>query len=188
MALTRARVVAGPQGLRARAEAAVLAAIAVAGNPSHIRADAASMRARMLRDMPAGGPWEVKLRAGGLVEVEFIAQVLQLIHGQDDPALCSPTTRAALDRLREAGHLPADDAALLIQADRVWRTVEGVLRLTVGRAPPAELPDAGARPLLRAAAEAGVDAGDVPALRASLDDMAEAVRAAFVRYIGEIAG
>jgi [glutamine synthetase] adenylyltransferase / [glutamine synthetase]-adenylyl-L-tyrosine phosphorylase len=188
MALTRARVVAGPHQLRARAEAAILAAITVAGDRAHIRADAASMRARMLREMPPRGPWEVKLRPGGLVEVEFIAQVLQLIHGQDDPALYSPTTRVALDRLREAGHLSADDAALLIHADRVWRTVEGMLRLTVGRAPPAELPEAGARPLLRAATAAGVDAADVPALRASLDGMAAAVRAALVRYIGEITG
>ncbi len=48
-----------------------------------IRADAAAMRARMLRDLPPEGPWDVKLRAGGQIEVEFIAQVLQLIHARD---------------------------------------------------------------------------------------------------------
>jgi glutamate-ammonia-ligase adenylyltransferase len=188
MALTRARVVAGPGALRARVETAIAAAIATAGEPARIRADAAAMRARMLREMPAGGPWEVKLRPGGLVEVEFIAQVLQLIHGRRDPGVCSPTTRIALARLREAGHLREEDAALLIRADLVWRTVEGMLRLTIGRAPPAELPEATARPLLRAAAEAGVAAVDLPTLRASLDALASEVRAAFVRHVGEIAG
>ena len=61
------------------------------------------MRARMLRDLPPNGPWDVKLRAGGQVEVEFMAQVLQLIHARHDTSMCSPTTRVALMRLRDPG-------------------------------------------------------------------------------------
>ena len=60
-----------------------------------VRSDAAAMRARMLRDLPPDGPWDVKLRAGGQIEVEFIAQVVQLIHARAAPQLCSPTTRIA---------------------------------------------------------------------------------------------
>ena len=186
MALTRARVVAGPAALRARIEAVIGEAIVSAGEPGRIRADAAAMRARMLRDLPPDGPWDVKLRAGGQVEVEFIAQVLQLIHARHDPGVCSPTTRITLGRLREAGHLPRADADLLIRADHVWRTVQGVLRITIGRTAPAELPEATARPLLRAAGEAGVPAGDLLALRSGLDALAAEVRAAFVRHVGEI--
>jgi glutamate-ammonia-ligase adenylyltransferase len=186
MALTRARIVAGPAVLRARIEAAIQAAIHSSGEPERIRADAAAMRARMLRDLPPAGPWDVKLRAGGQVEVEFIAQVLQLVHARSDPSLCSPTTRIALARLRDAGHLPPADTDLLIRADRVWRTVQGMLRITIGRTAPAELPEATARPLLRAAAEAGAPAVDLPALRASLDALAAEVRAAFIRHVGEI--
>ena len=70
------------------------------------------------------------------------------------PALCSPTTRIALTRLAKAGVLPADDAALLIRADHVWRTVQGMLRITVGRGAREKLPDASAQALLRAVAEA----------------------------------
>ena len=88
MALTRARVVAGPPALRARIEAAITEALAHAGDAERIRADAASMRARMLRDLPPDGPWDVKLRAGGQIEVEFVAQVQQLIHAHEAPALC----------------------------------------------------------------------------------------------------
>ena len=95
-------------------------------------------------------PWDVKLRAGGQIEVEFIAQVLQLIHAREAPALCSPTTRIALARLAKAGSLPADDAALLIRADHVWRTVQGMLRITVGRGAREELPDASAQRAARA--------------------------------------
>jgi glutamate-ammonia-ligase adenylyltransferase len=186
MALTRARVVAGPAALRRQIEAAIRAAIVAAGEPDRIRADATAMRARMLRDLPPDGPWDVKLRAGGQVEVEFIAQVLQLIHARHDPGVCSPTTRIALARLRDAGYLPQADADLLTRADRLWRTVQGMLRIAIGRTAPAELPEATARPLLRAAAAAGAPAVDLPALRASLDALAADVRAAFVRHVGGI--
>ena len=167
---------------RARIEAAIAEALARAGEDGLICADAASMRARMLRELPPDGPWDVKLRAGGQIEVEFVAQVLQLIHAHEAPALCSPTTRIALARLADAGKLPADDAALLIRADHIWRTVQGMLRITVGRGAPEELPDATAQALLRAVGEAV----DLDALRATLDDMARQVRAVFVRHIGEV--
>jgi glutamate-ammonia-ligase adenylyltransferase len=188
MALTRARVVAGPPALRARIEAATAEALAKSGDADRIRVDAAAMRARMLRDLPPDGPWDVKLRAGGQIEVEFIAQVLQLIHARKKPELCSPTTRTAFASLAGAGLLAPDDAALLIRADHVWRTVQGMLRITVGRGARDELPDASARALLRAVATAlgGEEPIDLAELRATLDALAQQVRAAFVRYIGEI--
>jgi len=188
MALTRARVVAGPPALRARIEAATAEALAKSGDADRIRVDAAAMRARMLRDLPPDGPWDVKLRAGGQIEVEFIAQVLQLIHARKKPELCSPTTRTAFASLAGAGLLAPDDAGLLIRADHVWRTVQGMLRITVGRGARDELPDASARALLRAVATAlgGEGPIDLAELRATLDVLAQQVRAAFVRYIGEI--
>ena len=182
MALTRARVVAGPPALRARIEAAIVEALAQAGDAHRIRADAASMRGRILRELPPDGPWDVKLRTGGQIEVEFIAQVLRLIHGRAAPELNVPTTRVVLARLAAAGVLPKDDAALLIRADHVWRTVQGMLRITVGRSARDELPDATAAALLRAVGEAV----DLAALRATLDELARQVRAAFVRHIGEV--
>jgi len=186
MALTRARVVAGPPALRARVETAIAAAIAGAGDAAQTRADATAMRARMLRELPPDGAWDVKLRPGGLVEVEFIAQVLQLVYAQAMPGVCSPTTRIALSRLSQAGVLPAEDTALLIHAEHVWRTVQGMLRITVGRHAEESLPDVSARPLLRATAAAGITAVDTAALRGSLDGLAGQVRAAFNKHVGEI--
>ncbi len=180
MALTRARVAAGPPDLQRRAEAAIAEALE-ASDPAQVRGDAASMRARMWRDLPPDGPWDVKLRAGGQVEVEFIAQVLQLVHARGAAAIRDPTTRAALANLAEAGFLAPDDAALLIRADHLWRTVQGMLRLTLGRAHPDALPDASARPLLRA-----TGAADIAALRTRLEATAEAVRQTFTRLVGEI--
>lgn len=188
MALTRARVVSGPAALRKNVEAAIAEAIAGAGEPNRIKADATAMRARMLRDLPPDGPWDVKAQPGGQVEVEFVSQALQLVHAAALPGVCNPTTRLALRRLNEAGVLADGDAALLIRADHVWRTVQGLLRLTVGREARAVLPETALRPLLRAMAAAGVDAVDLAGLRATLDELARAVRQIFVRQIGEIGG
>jgi glutamate-ammonia-ligase adenylyltransferase len=192
MALTRARVVAGPAGLRAKVAAAIAQAVAGAGPPERIRADAAAMRARLTRDLPPAGPWDVKLRPGGQIEVEFIGQALQLIAaGSGRAELCHPTLHEALGRLAGGGLLAAADAAVLVRADLLWRSVQGMLRITVGRAPPLGLPEASARALLRAVAGVVAPPGlpplDVTALRATLDATAAAVRAIFVRLIGEIA-
>jgi glutamate-ammonia-ligase adenylyltransferase len=182
MALTRARVAAGPTALRSRIETAIAEALQRSGDADRIRADAASMRSRMMRDLPPEGPWDVKLRAGGQIEVEFIAQVLQLMHACVLPDLCSATTRVALERLAQAGKLAADDAALLMRADHLWRTIQGMLRITVGRGARDALPDASAQALLRAIGSAA----DLSALRKTMDDTAQQVRAAFVTYVGEV--
>ncbi len=180
MALTRGRVVAGPAALRKRIEAAIRHALTRPTDAGKIRADAASMRARMLRDLPAQGPWDVKLRPGGQIEVEFIAQVLQLLHAPRDPSVLSQTTREALANLAKVGALPAADAEALIAADRLWRTVQGMLRLTVGQPKTAELPPSPADALLRAA-----DLPDIAALNAACEATAETVRRLFVTHVGE---
>jgi glutamate-ammonia-ligase adenylyltransferase len=96
--------------------------------------------------------------------------------------LCSTTTRTALERLAKVGRLAADDAALLIRADRLWRTIQGMLRITVGRGARDALPDASAQALLRAVNSAV----DLEALRTTMDETAQQVRAAFIRYVGEV--
>ena len=186
MALTRARVVAGPAALRRKVEAVIAQSIAGGGSADRIKADAVAMRARMLRDLPPDGPWDVKARMGGQVEVEFVAQTLQLVHAAEYPGVCSPTTRIALRRLNEAGALADADTAILIRADHVWRTVQGLLRLTVGRDAREVLPETTSRPLLRAMALAGIEAGDQASLRAALDAQARNVRRIFETQIGEI--
>ena len=179
MALTRARVVAGPVSLRRKVEREIAAAIA-SSDATKVRGDARAMRARMLRDLPASGQWDVKARAGGQVEVEFIAQVLQLLHGP-----VSTTLRLAVAGLHQAGHLADMDAQLLIHADRVWRSLQSILRLTHGPKPPAELAPSAVHAILEAMRNAGVEAVDVPELQDNLRILAHDVRALFIRLIGD---
>ena len=181
MALTRARVVAGTPAICARATRAVAEALATPADPDRTRADAAAMRARLVRDLPPTGPWDVKLRLGGEIEVEFIAQTLQLMRGvhPDEQA-----TGAGLRSLAASGDLPSDIAAMLQKADRLWRTVQSILRITVGRGatdPPVPALDV----LLRAAARELDRPGlALPGLRATLDQTAQQVRETFITLIG----
>ncbi len=138
LALTRARVVAGPAGLRRRVAAAIADAL-VQGDPEVALPDALAMRRRQIAELRHPAAWDVKHRAGGLIEVEFVAQALQLRHART-PKLLSPTTRMALANLARAGFLDEADAALLIRADVAWRTVQGLLRIMLGRSVPAVLP------------------------------------------------
>lgn len=185
MALTRARVIAGPPALRRRVVEALAAAMARPADAA--LADAAAMRARMLRDLPPEGPWDVKAMPGGLVEVEFIAQALQVRHGGETPDVLSPTTREALARLGAAGLLPEGEAAALIAADRLWREAIGLIRLTVGRTRDAALPAPAAAALLRAAAPLlDPPPVDLAGLRAKMHGTARTVRAIFERRVGAL--
>jgi glutamate-ammonia-ligase adenylyltransferase len=185
MALTRARVVAGPADMRRRVNLAIEAAIRRQQEPDRIRTNATTMRERMERDLRPHGPWDVKLRAGGLIDIEFIAQTLQLVHIHDPGFRRSPTTHIALQRLRQGGAIAKPDADLLIGAERLWRTIQGMLRMTVGHVEAAVLPPASATPLLRAAAEAGVAAADTGDLLQQSDGIAQQVRILFERYVGK---
>jgi glutamate-ammonia-ligase adenylyltransferase len=185
MALTRARVVAGPPGLRRRVNQAIETAIKREQAPHQILTNATTMRERMARELRPHGPWDVKLRAGGLIDIEFIAQSLQLVHAHDAGFRGSQTTHIALQRLRRAGVIAGPDATLLIHAEHLWRTIQGMLRMTVGRVEAAELSPASALPLLRAAAKAGVPADDTDDLLRKSADLAHQVRMMFERYVGK---
>ena len=186
MALTRARVVAAPPGLKRKVEAAIRAALLRPDAAAKAIPDAVAMRGRMLRDLPPDGPWDVKLGRGGLVEVEFIAQALQLAHARQHPAVLATTTRIAIARLAEAGLLEAAEAQALIGAERLWRTVSGLLRLTVGRWREEQLPDSIVATLLNACRrmDPADPPVDLPALQAQMARRANEFRAIFERRLG----
>ena len=183
MALTRARVVAAPPALKRKVEGAIRTALLRPDAAEKAIPDAVAMRARMLRDLPPDGPWDVKLGRGGLIEVEFIAQTLQLVAAKRHPEVLAATTRVALARLAGAGLLDAAEAETLIAAEHLWRTVSGLLRLTVGRWREDALPDSVVAPLLHACGVA-----DLPALKARMAAESKAVRAVFERRLGRPEG
>jgi glutamate-ammonia-ligase adenylyltransferase len=76
-----------------------------------------------------GPGFDLKRGRGGIREVEFYAQIHQLIHGGREPSLRAPATLDALAALAEAGQIAPEDAATLADAYRVLRTVEHRLQM-----------------------------------------------------------
>ena len=75
------------------------------------------------------GERQVKLAPGGLRDIEFAVQLLQLVHGRHDPELRSPNTLEALAALAAGGYVDEDDAATFDSAYRFLRSVEHRLQL-----------------------------------------------------------
>jgi [glutamine synthetase] adenylyltransferase / [glutamine synthetase]-adenylyl-L-tyrosine phosphorylase len=98
------------------------------------REDALHLRARQVRELVPAGRFNVKYSTGGLVDIEYAAQYLQIQHGRAHPELRTPTTREALDRLQALGLVPADEHGLLTEAYVFWRRAADALRMVRGNA------------------------------------------------------
>ena len=131
MALTRARVIAESGELRRDMEDRIQGILTRRRDPDDLLAHVADMRERMASEHQTDVIWDVKHLPGGLVDVEFIAQYLQLRHGHDHPNILATNTRTALKRCRDAGLLDGAMAGQLIEALDLWQTIQGKLRLAV---------------------------------------------------------
>lgn len=126
-ALCKARVVYGSD--RA-AEAAMAVVRAAAFDHPWNPGDADEIRKMRRRLEETASADDLKRGPGGIVDIEFLVQMLQLKHGRHNAALRTPNTLAALAALQQSGHLSAADAMLLTDGYRFLRTLEGRLRLT----------------------------------------------------------
>ncbi len=129
-ALVKARPVAGDIALgRAYVEAVAPLVWEAAGRPGFVD-DVQAMRRRVESTLPDDtAPREVKLGPGGLRDIEFAVQLLQLVHGRNDPQIRSGTTLSALDALAAGGYVGREDARHLREAYAWLRTLEHRLQL-----------------------------------------------------------
>ena len=177
MALTRSRIVV-EGGLASALDAAIHTVIGAAGSAEMLRADAADMRARLERDRPARSFWDLKLRPGGLIDIEFIAQIGQLVQGERLGA----DTSGAIDRLCQAGWLSAGDACVLRDAHELYSDLTQILRAAHG----ADFdPDKASDPFARRICQAA-HCEDLGCTADRVDDTARKVRAIFERYVGPV--
>jgi len=133
MALTRARLIAGEIDLMARVKGVIREVLCRPRDPVAISRDVAAMRQRMVKQAGAGNsnPWELKMVRGGLLDIEFIAQFLQLAHASDDSAVLAANTVQALSNLARLGHLSRQDADDLVAASGLYRDLMALFRVTV---------------------------------------------------------
>ncbi|MCA1282770.1 bifunctional [glutamine synthetase] adenylyltransferase/[glutamine synthetase]-adenylyl-L-tyrosine phosphorylase [Saccharopolyspora sp. 7B] len=129
-ALLKARPVAGNVELGQRYVDAVWPQVWTAAEREDFVPDVRSMRRRVERHVPAElSERELKLGPGGLRDVEFAVQLLQMVHGRSDEDLRSPITVDALRSLGEGGYVARADAADLVESYRFLRTLEHRVQL-----------------------------------------------------------
>ncbi|AKT52111.1 bifunctional [glutamine synthetase] adenylyltransferase/[glutamine synthetase]-adenylyl-L-tyrosine phosphorylase [Arsenicicoccus sp. oral taxon 190] len=129
-ALLKARHVAGDAELSRRYLEAVTPLVWQASSREHFVEDVQAMRRRVEEHVPAKeADRQLKLGPGGLRDVEFSVQLLQLVHGRLDETLRSGTTLEALAALAAGGYVARDDAAVLDESYRFLRSLEHRVQL-----------------------------------------------------------
>ena len=183
MALTRARVIASTTpDYKQKIFDSINGTLTQPRDKVKLADDVRSMRARIEKDKGTKDIWDLKQVAGGLVDIEFLAQFLQLAHAHEDPAVLAQATEQALEQLRDAEFLNPGDAELLLEALRLYHRLTQVLRLALsGKFVPSDAP--------RGVLDLLVQASGSPTfarLEAELADLQGKVRATFVRLVGEV--
>jgi glutamate-ammonia-ligase adenylyltransferase len=179
LALTRARVAwASSSAFAGAAEAAIQAALRRPRDPETAARDVRDMRALMERERPASGFWDLKLSPGGMVDIEFAAQYLQIVNAASGGPL-EAHTAAALDALAAQGLAPPRESQALAQAWTLQQNLSQLLKLALPDAADPEAEPRGFRQLL---ARAG-SSRDFPGLRRKLERARNQARLAFVSIL-----
>jgi len=129
-ALLKARPIAGDAELGRQYVDTLAPLVWTASQRPDFVADVQAMRRRVVKNLPAGVlDRELKLGPGGLRDVEFAVQLLQLVHGRADETLRVAATLAALAALRDGGYVGRDDAVSMADAYEFLRMAEHRLQL-----------------------------------------------------------
>ena len=86
------------------------------------------MRGAIATEKGEDDRWDLRYAKGGLVDVEFIAQYLQLIHAVDHPEILDRSTAKALEKASRLGLLAPEDAEILRPAVRLYQNLTQILR------------------------------------------------------------
>ena len=179
MALTRARVIAGSPDLAARVEDEIGRVLTTRRDRAKVAADIRSMRERIEAEKATTDIWNLKQVRGGLVDLEFIAQHLQLVFAADHPAILDQKTLSTLSAAAAEGLIPPEDHQRLLAAGQLLHNLTQILRLTLeGPFNPASAPKGLKSLLVRAA-----DAASFEELEQKLKQALADVRSAFGRLI-----
>jgi [glutamine synthetase] adenylyltransferase / [glutamine synthetase]-adenylyl-L-tyrosine phosphorylase len=180
LALTRARVISGAPALAARVEAVIRDVLRIERDVGGLASDVVNMRGAIAAEKGDGARWDLKYAVGGLIDLEFIAQYLQLAHAATAPDILDTATASVFDKALRGGILAIEDAEVLRPATRLYQNLGQILRLC-GTAPLD--PKSGGTALTELLARAA-DVPDFATLEAHLADTQERVRRSFVRILG----
>jgi [glutamine synthetase] adenylyltransferase / [glutamine synthetase]-adenylyl-L-tyrosine phosphorylase len=175
MALTRARFLAGDKSLGAAVAKTVRETLTGERDAAAIAQATRAMRGLIAKEKGDSDVWDLKLVAGGLIDIEFIAQYLQLAFTRQHPEILDVSTRKVVEEAGRAGLITPEQAEVLVDAHRLYTDATQFMRLsTSGAFDPAK---AAAGVKRRIAAAVGFP--DFDAFAAALGEARRRVRATF---------
>ncbi|WP_027550507.1 bifunctional [glutamine synthetase] adenylyltransferase/[glutamine synthetase]-adenylyl-L-tyrosine phosphorylase [Bradyrhizobium sp. Cp5.3] len=179
MALTRARVVSGSPEFRERIERVIREVLTRRREVAIIASDVADMRRAIAQEKGETDYWDLKYAAGGMVDIDFIAQYLQLVHAHAKPEILDVSTMQVLDNAAKLGLLAQSEAEILRAAARLYHDLTQILRLCVSDR---FKPETAGVDLQRVMARAG-DAPDFSSLEARVKETQGEVRRVFTALL-----
>ena len=179
MALTRARVVSASPAFAARIEETIRSVLCAPRDTSLIAGDVAEMRQAIAKEKGEDKRWDLKYAAGGLVDIEFIAQYLQLVHAAATPDILDTSTMRVLDKAWRLGLLPTEHVEVLRPAARLYHDLTQILRLCL----PGEFEPKTAAPGLCGLLARAADVPDVATLDAFVEETQAKVRQTFKQIL-----
>lgn len=175
MALTRARVISAAPEFRAKIEGIIRSILTRPRDAAAVANDVVEMRRAIALEKGENDVWDLKYAAGGIVDIDFIAQHLQLVHAAQKPDILDVSTLHVLDNAARLGVLPQSSAEILRAATRLYHDLTQILRLCVSER---FKPETAGEDLLRLMARAG-DAPDFSSLEARVKETQSEVRRVF---------
>ncbi len=181
MALTRARVISAAPAFRAKVEQEIARVLRMPRQPEIVRRDVVEMRRAIATEKGEAERWDLKNAAGGLLDIEFIAQYLAIVHAAEAPRILDPNSGRVLEQAQALKVLDRADGELLRAAWQLHHDLGQILRLCLSQ--PFDPKTAGPGLLALLARAAGLP--DFAPLDAHLIETQERVRACFERMLGE---
>lgn len=179
MALTRARVVSASPEFRVRIEAIIRDVLTRRREAGAIAQDVLDMRRAIAQEKGEADHWDLKYAAGGTVDIDFIAQYLQLVHAHDMPEILNVSTMQVLENAARLGVLASAEAGILRAAAKLYHDLTQILRLCVSSRFNA---DTAGIDLQHVMARAG-DAPDFSSLEARVKETQGEVRRVFLMLL-----
>lgn len=185
-AMTKAQVVCGPAAFMNRCQNLIETLTFERPTPENLKPEIYRLRGRMEKEIAREerDSFNIKTGRGGLVDIEFLTQYMQLLHGGERPELRSQNTLRNLKQLANLELIPKGESDVLVNGYKFLRRLENKLRLIHDQSISQLSGDAAS--LRRVALSLGYKAKPIPPEKRFLDEYrttTEAIRELFERYL-----
>lgn len=182
MALTRARIIHAPKGLKTALMTTIHDTLSCRREGEKLKSAVLKMRRKLYQQFGSDTIWNIKHTSGGLVDVEFFIQYLLLKHGHNDIDQFPPEINKAANTLMRQNIISEDDYSILINGHKLQLTLQSILRISMDKHPKSAdmIPD-GLKEILCKTAD-GQTFRDV---EIKLTEVQKNIHTLYIQYIGD---